>query len=357
MSLLPKYKQISQSILTDIRKGQYAPCKRIPGERELAKTYNVSFMTARRTVLDLVELGVLERRGNRGTFIRPEAVNKLSSIVVNLIIPSYDSPFLTHLVDIAHATASTKNWLVEVTRIHPGRIKQPQTILESGQPCIVIADVTDLESGLLEAMQSPGSNSVIIGNDLTDMGIPSIRCDDIQGTKLAINCLTTQGHNKIALISDAPSNPMQIQQIKTWQELTPAHKDLYIEATTPSGKSPADFAYSSLVNHLEANGLDFTSILTLNPEASMGVFAAFYDMGYSCPNDVSIVCCGDSPILKHLRPAITSINPQIHEHIRQAFAILEKTTAQELTDKELLVVISPCLIERNSVRRPIDSTF
>jgi len=64
-----KYKTLENKILERIEKGIYPAGKPIPSERALAESENLSRMTVRQAVSDLVQQGVLFRHQGRGTFV------------------------------------------------------------------------------------------------------------------------------------------------------------------------------------------------------------------------------------------------------------------------------------------------
>src|SRR5260370_8318582 len=68
------------------------PGSRLPGERELALQYNVSHMTARRAVSDLVELGLLERRSRQGTFVFGSSFPESSAVSLNILCLGFGYP-------------------------------------------------------------------------------------------------------------------------------------------------------------------------------------------------------------------------------------------------------------------------
>ena len=53
-SIIPLYAQVEEQLRRDIENGVYSKNGRIPTEAELAKQYNVSRITVRRAVEDLV---------------------------------------------------------------------------------------------------------------------------------------------------------------------------------------------------------------------------------------------------------------------------------------------------------------
>lgn len=67
----PRYEQLYRHLAATIGAGELAPETQLPPERELALIANVSRVTVRKAVSQLVEDGVLEQRRGAGTFVRP----------------------------------------------------------------------------------------------------------------------------------------------------------------------------------------------------------------------------------------------------------------------------------------------
>src|SRR5512135_3715742 len=66
---VPIYIQIRESLRDEITKGDLKRGEQLPSENELAAKYNVSRMTIRESIEDLVEEGLLYRRHGVGTFV------------------------------------------------------------------------------------------------------------------------------------------------------------------------------------------------------------------------------------------------------------------------------------------------
>jgi GntR family transcriptional regulator len=78
----PLHVQIRESLRQQILTGVYKPGDRIPSEEDLANTWKVSRLTARRSVSDLVNEGMLQRRAGVGTFlIGKKFLRDISSLV------------------------------------------------------------------------------------------------------------------------------------------------------------------------------------------------------------------------------------------------------------------------------------
>src|SRR3954449_12608779 len=66
---LQRYEQIAERLAADIRSGLYAPAERLPSERELARSLEVSRASVREALAALQLQGVVETRPGAGTFV------------------------------------------------------------------------------------------------------------------------------------------------------------------------------------------------------------------------------------------------------------------------------------------------
>ncbi|MDD8048612.1 MAG: GntR family transcriptional regulator [Thomasclavelia sp.] len=67
-----KYEIIKEDLINKISNGLYVPNKMLPSERELTDYYNVSRMTIRRALDELIQDGLLIRKSGSGVFISEE---------------------------------------------------------------------------------------------------------------------------------------------------------------------------------------------------------------------------------------------------------------------------------------------
>ncbi len=72
---VPLYFQLEQIIRSKILMGELLPGEQIPTEKELCETYQVSSITARQAILNLVNEGLLIRKQGKGTFVAERLMN------------------------------------------------------------------------------------------------------------------------------------------------------------------------------------------------------------------------------------------------------------------------------------------
>lgn len=94
---VPVYLQLKQLLQNQIEQGVYQPHQKLPSERDLCQYHNLSRMTARRALQELVAEGLAYTRLGKGTFvankskINPGVSNKVDQLVV-LSVPYIAGP-------------------------------------------------------------------------------------------------------------------------------------------------------------------------------------------------------------------------------------------------------------------------
>jgi DNA-binding transcriptional regulator YhcF (GntR family)/methanogenic corrinoid protein MtbC1 len=81
----PVYLQLKQVLQNQIEQGVYRSHQKLPSERDLCQTYNMSRMTARRALQELVEAGLAYTRIGKGTFVGNNTSNDPDRSLTNQI--------------------------------------------------------------------------------------------------------------------------------------------------------------------------------------------------------------------------------------------------------------------------------
>ena len=76
----PLYLQLAQTLGQAIREGRYQADEALPSERALSESLNLSRVTARRAIDQLVEQGLVVRRQGSGNYIAPRLLQPLSRL-------------------------------------------------------------------------------------------------------------------------------------------------------------------------------------------------------------------------------------------------------------------------------------
>jgi GntR family transcriptional regulator len=76
----PLYMQVARKLVKDVRSGRYQVDQALPSERVLSERLDVSRVTARKAIDQLVEQGLVVRRRGSGNYIAPRIEQPLSNL-------------------------------------------------------------------------------------------------------------------------------------------------------------------------------------------------------------------------------------------------------------------------------------
>ena len=74
-SAVPLYQQVAEDIRNRITSGEYSPGQALPSESRLCELYNVSRITIRNAIADLVEQDLLVTHHGKGTFVQTPKIS------------------------------------------------------------------------------------------------------------------------------------------------------------------------------------------------------------------------------------------------------------------------------------------
>jgi GntR family transcriptional regulator len=131
----PLYHQVYTVLREQLMEGRYTPDKALPGELDLAEKFQVSRVTMRRALDELVREGLIERARGRGSFARAQPAAPLASGVSGL---------LENLVSMGLKT--------KVTVISMDLIAAPDEVaaqlgLKAGEPVLKTVRVRSVDAG------------------------------------------------------------------------------------------------------------------------------------------------------------------------------------------------------------------
>ena len=79
------------------------------------------------------------------------------------------------------------------------------------------------------------------------------------------------------------------------------------------------------------------------------------ELGLPVPEKLALVSVGDTVVGRFANPPLTGLNPNLPEHLHQAFDLLRRNQERRF-GPELLRIVEPALVERRSTRRSRETT-
>ncbi len=356
----PRHLRVREAITRAIRAREFAPDSRLPGERDLAEQFGVSYATVRRAIAEMVEADLLERRPNKGTFVCAHGSRRLTAVTVNLIYPLQQSSFGTQFLQSAIARSERRGWHHHLVHLQSGRERASVRALQSGESAILLAPAFGLDAQIQSALENAQGCAVLIGSQITGTQVPSIMGDDAQAVSLMLECLQHAGHRAIGFISKNPQHPIEQTRIAVWKsycaaEATSAELERRLIAVELNGiqsdASHSERIYGAVRTYLESPACDVTALICAGDTATVGTMAACRDAGRPVPQKMSVIAAGDSSFMRFYNPPVTCVDVPVRSHVERALSIIE-AALNGSPPAAMSHLIEPVLIERASVTAP-----
>jgi LacI family transcriptional regulator len=216
----------------------------------------------------------------------------------------------------------------------------------------IIAATARRDHRLHDSLLEAGIGLVLVNRRQSDLPVSSATVDDRMGVRLAVEHLTSLGHERIAHLA----GPLDYS----------TGEDRYqgfVEAMEAAGLDPQPERIPLARAFTEAEGArlcgdllggDFTAIVAANDLLALGCYDVFAERGIDCPNDIAVVGFNDMPFAARFQPPLTTIRiPQYEMGAAAAGLMLERLNDSASEPRE--VRLEPSLVVRMSTAPPAGS--
>ena len=152
-------------------------------------------------------------------------------------------------------------------------------------------------------------------------GVPSVRADHRGGGLEITRYLIGLGHRRIALLTGRAALLPSTERLAGYRQ---AHLEAGLEVDLDLVRPQmhgSSIAFSDVCQLLQSPQRP-TAIITLGTHMLAGVMEALTSNGLRYPDDISLVCIGDTDLARHATPAITSLTWDLNEMGRIAARVL-----------------------------------
>jgi LacI family transcriptional regulator len=144
---------------------------------------------------------------------------------------------------------------------------------------------------------------VLVDNYFPDCNWDAVMIDNIRGVRLSVEYLINKGHCHIALIG-GPDHPSIVERRLSYQETLRRH-NLTPMIVTPRYLTHEDGQWA--VREILRQAPETTAIITSNDEQAVGALRKLQELGYSVPDDFSLVGFDNINMVQFTTPPITTV--------------------------------------------------
>ncbi len=307
MATAPKYAQVMSVIERRVREGDYL-LHNIPGERKIAEETGVSYMTARRAVIELLDRKVLIRRDNGTLDIHPGYNHRKVQTKVVLLYPAYPSPYLAQLRQIVSAALEKHGLSLRPVQYVHWDDPIVREAVANGGGALIIPSANRVPTRILRPLSE--QKVVALDGDFSAEGIPSIRLFPDRHIEQVFTHLAAMGHRRIDCVNTQCRNPEIDRRIHLWREWLAREggEGRLWDDPAPSFTDPTPYAHQMMCRLLEEKRPQATAFVCTTFPAAMGTIRAHWERGYRIGENVSVCSMNIEPPARYCCPSVTGLD-------------------------------------------------
>jgi DNA-binding LacI/PurR family transcriptional regulator len=319
MAAPSKYNEVMAVIKQRIREGDYF-VDSIPGERRLAEETGVSYMTARRAVLELLEQKVLIRQASGALEVHPDYSKRVNPAEVFLLYPAYPSSYLTQLRVLVAETAARRGLALRPAQFVHWDEQALVDVVAQAKGTIIIPYGPVIPARLLKHFTE--NKVVILDGDFTSSGVPSIRLFSDSCIERVLEHLWALGHRRVDCINTQNRNREIDRRLDIWERWLKRRNcrgELH-DDPAPVFSDPTIVAYRLMSRLLDDGVAPASSYIATTCPAAIGAIRACYEREVKVGTDVSICAVNLEPPAEFFCPSITGLNtPDLSDELGKCF--------------------------------------
>jgi DNA-binding LacI/PurR family transcriptional regulator len=219
---VPRYQQIYNRLLEQIRSGQLAVGEALPPERHIAETYGVARLTVVKALDLLAQDGLIDKQQGRGSFVLPAKKSKMIAYIKAGWTVHHELEGISQVV-------LEKDLQLQVLAVDVSFDKLESYIeacIDNGvQGFIIYARAGYEDLNVYKSLLKRGFPLVMVDRYYPELSVDRVVYDDEQAAFDLSSKLIARGHQRIAIIPGAEIETTAVQhRLAGYRKALRAHK-------------------------------------------------------------------------------------------------------------------------------------
>lgn len=352
----PLYKQIAIHIKKEIGNGVYEVGEKIPSQRELADRYDVSMITVKKAISDLINEEILYSRVGKGTFVaRKTRRSKLSDVgSIGLVLSDLKSPYFSLITHGVEKEVSNQDYNLLISNTSgefEEEERQIQRYQEMGVSGMIIASMSHeykADDGIRRIHDEGYPYTVV--SYIADEDIYHVGTDQEGGAYIATNHMIDHGYQEIGYLCAEEGNLLGEVRRRGYERAMLKHNleidEEYIYCFPYAGEWKDEKSGYTIGGQMLENGSLPEAMFIYNDLGALGFQKAMLEAGLRIPDDIAIIGFDDIERSRYCSVPLTTIR-QPTERIGQL--AVKKVIAQINGERpEVRTILRPELVIRDS---------
>lgn len=210
----PLYIQIAEDLKSEISQGNLKVGEKLDSQINLARKYDVSLITIKKALSDLIKEGVLYSRVGKGTYVSKQTPNIdfTKNKAIGLVLSDLKNPFFSLIVQSIEERASQEGYSILLSSSSERKEKEEKQIQhfrEIGVDGLIVASITHHYSAtpMIRKIHMQKFPYVVVSY-IEDPDIIYVGTNHEKGAFLATEHLLKLGYNRIGYIGAEPGNKL-----------------------------------------------------------------------------------------------------------------------------------------------------
>ncbi|MBD3276096.1 MAG: substrate-binding domain-containing protein [Candidatus Marinimicrobia bacterium] len=360
----PLYKQIVKDLTEQVQEKNLHPHQQIPSQRELSEYYQVSMITVKKAISELINQGILYSRVGKGTYVAkpPQGLEVQNQQTIGLVLTSLKSPYFSMIAHEVERKASEEGYTILLANSSGKPEKEKQQLrrfLEMGVNGLIVVSMTRdySDDNIFHDLHDEKVPYVVVSY-VNDPAIYHVGTAHEEGAFLATEHLIKQGFESIGYISGEYGNILgDVREAGFRRAMMQYKMDIREEFIfhLPLEGEWNDFQSGYIIARDFLNMKQRPrAIFAYNDLAALGFQEAIAEHGLTVPGDVALVGFDDIDRAQYASVPLTTIRQPVPEICNVAVDKLlsqihhEPVETQSILQPELIVRKSSGTLSRNN---------
>ena len=354
----PLYKQIYEDIINQIRSGKLKVGDKLETQHELVKIYDVSLITVKKALSDLISEGILFARVGKGSFVArlPSKIDHKKHLTVAYILKDLDNPYYQNIVSSIESNLSNNDCNMMLYSSDNRRDREEQKIryfIDMGVSGLILGSMSHIPftSALINELQEKQFPFVMVSYT-DDPSICFIGTNQEKGGFIATEHLIKTGYNDIGFVNGEEGNLVgEARKMGYVKALTkynlPVNEDCLYRIKIKGKRDDFKSGYDVGVEFCNRSERP-RAMFIYNDLSALGFIDALAEFGLKVPEDVAIIGFDNIAIGRSSANHLTSVHQPTDKIGKLAVENLLKMIHGEIPDAPLNRSLNPELVVRES---------
>lgn len=280
------------------------------------------------------------------------------SKTIGVVIADIENLYFARAIRAITDTASAKGFAVILATTDEDIALEREAVrvlLSKRVDGLIVSPTSSSDVDHLKRARDSGCPLVLLDRRVPVLNADTFAIDNYRAAHQAVASLIARGHQRIALVSNAPSHGEKEYLISSVREridgyraaLHDANIDIDPNLVVLGGWDIGKLA--DKVRKLFASSEHPSAVLATDSSVALVLLNVFREMNLSIPDDVSLISFDDADWTAALTPPLTVVSQPIRELAAAATEDLIARLTGEVTEAGRETLLPATLIERNSV--------